>query len=109
MFRLGKPIGWEKIYKYDVTLLNFFLSRLGNNMPLHKLDPEGKWYINEVLDQLMFLMLVKKEFWKELHAKNFKIDKQMTVVAGARRADASHSESMIDADNFSRSFSAISQ
>jgi|LakMenEpi03Oct11_1017367.scaffolds.fasta_scaffold83710_1 hypothetical protein len=56
----------------------------------------------------MFLMLVKKEFWKELHAKNFKIDKQMTVVAGARKADASENESGIEGDNFSQSVSAFS-
>jgi hypothetical protein len=108
MFKLRKPVGWEKIYKYDITLLQYFLNKLGNNMPMHKLDPEGKWYINEVLDQLMFLMLVKKEFWKELHAKNFKIDKQMTVVAGARKADASENESGIEGDNFSQSVSAFS-
>ena len=56
----------------------------------------------------MFLMLVKKEFWKELHAKNFKIDKQMTVVAGARKADASENESGIEGDNVSQSVSAFS-
>jgi|LakMenE01Jun11ns_1017448.scaffolds.fasta_scaffold9809096_3 hypothetical protein len=50
MFKLRKPMGWEKIYKYDITLLQYFLNKLGNNMPMHKLDPEGKWYINEVLD-----------------------------------------------------------
>lgn len=50
MFKLGEPLGWVKQFKYDASLQTYFLTKIAEKMPDHKKDPEGKWYMNEVLD-----------------------------------------------------------
>jgi hypothetical protein len=50
MFKLGEPLGWHERHRFDHKLIAHFKVKIADKMPLHRRDPKGQWYFEEVLD-----------------------------------------------------------
>jgi len=66
----------------DSKLTSSFKAMITMQMPKRNSDPNGCWYFNEVLDQLLFYYIVGKKVWKEIKRKGLRVD---TVLAKMKR------------------------
>ena len=74
MFKLGEPLGWHERHRFDHKLLAHFKLKIAAKMPLHRENVHGRWFFEEVLDQLLFYYLVREEVKEEMTKMKIKFE-----------------------------------
>lgn len=72
IFALDDPLGLNERHRFDKKLLKYYKQRIGARMEKHKKSQRTQWYFDEVLDNLLFFVLIYERVKQEMETTKIK-------------------------------------